>query len=82
MRGLIVAKILYTAIYIYTLVEHVPRHTGHAGTCLAQLSSVPWTVVAQLNTMVTVGLFTMVTIVNPIYRIMHSYDPPKTFKNP
>ena len=32
-------------------------------------------------TMVTIRLFTMVTIGSPIYRIMDFYDPPKTFKN-
>ena len=36
------AKILYIAVYIYTLVEHVPRHTGHAGTCLAKGGHAPW----------------------------------------
>ena len=35
----------------------------------------------RIFTMVTIGLFTMVTIGGPIYRIMHLYDPPKTFKN-
>ena len=35
----------------------------------------------ELFTMVTIGLFTMVTIGNPIYRIVHLYDPQKTFKN-